>query len=96
MQAVRLLFGKYGGKVHVDGAVQLIPPNSVVVASNEAAPCSANNDLQYFDFYPADFKHLYADVVDLLAITHGTPIFAMVELNTIGNTCMNMAITATT
>ncbi|KAA5839269.1 helix-turn-helix transcriptional regulator [Pseudomonas chlororaphis] len=72
MRAVRLLFGKYGGKVHVDGTVQLIPPNSVVVASSEAAPCSTNSDLQYFDFYPADFKHLYADVVDLLGVTHGT------------------------
>ncbi|MBK5415407.1 helix-turn-helix transcriptional regulator [Pseudomonas sp. TH31] len=72
MQAMRLLFGKYGGKVQVNGETQLIPPNSVVMATCNAAPCGGNNDLQHFDFYPADFQHLYADVVDLLGTTHGS------------------------
>ncbi|MGF6401559.1 AraC-like DNA-binding protein [Pseudomonas frederiksbergensis] len=69
MQAVRLLFGKYGGKVKVSGEMQLIPPNSVAMANGDIAPCT-NSDLQHFDFYPADFQHLYADVVDLLGATH--------------------------
>lgn len=72
MQAVRLLFGKYGGKVHVDGKVQVIAPNSLVVAHNGAVPCNTGSDIQYFDFYPADFQRLYADVVDLLGETHNT------------------------
>ncbi len=72
MHVVRLLFGKYGGKVYVDGKVQLIPPNSVVVAQHDTAPCSTSSDMQYFDFYPADFQRLYVDVVDLLSFTHGT------------------------
>lgn len=72
MQAVRLLFGRFGGKVQIDGKVQLIPPNSVVVAYSDIAPCGASSDLQSFDFYPADFQQLYAEVVELLGVTHGT------------------------
>lgn len=72
MQAVRLLFGKSGGEVRIDGTVQLIPPNSVVMAHGEATPCGDKNDLKYFDFYPADFKRLYADTIDLLSVTHGS------------------------
>ncbi|MBV4465818.1 AraC family transcriptional regulator [Pseudomonas sp. SWRI79] len=72
MQAVRLLFGKYGGKVYVDDKVQVIAPNSVVVAHNGPVPCNTGSDIQYFDFYPADFQRLYADVVDLLGAPHRT------------------------
>ncbi|MGN7738560.1 helix-turn-helix transcriptional regulator [Pseudomonas sp. 22526] len=72
MQAVRLLFGRFGGKVQVDGKTQLIPPNSVVVAHSSIVPYSSSSDLQFFDFYPADFQQLYADVLELLGATHDT------------------------
>ncbi|AZC83996.1 helix-turn-helix transcriptional regulator [Pseudomonas chlororaphis] len=72
MQAVRLLFGKSGGKIQVGGTVQLIPPNSIVFTHHDIVPCGTNSDLQSFEFYPADFQQLYADIVELLGVTHET------------------------
>lgn len=70
MQAVRLLFSKYGGKVCLDHVIQQLPPNSICVTQSSTKLCGADNNVYCFDFYPADFKQLYTEVSELLTPAH--------------------------
>jgi AraC-like DNA-binding protein len=67
MQGVRLLFCRYGGQVRLGNAIERLPPHCVALTHGCPPLSSADSGMHCFDFHPADFKHLYKDVSDLLA-----------------------------
>jgi AraC family transcriptional regulator, exoenzyme S synthesis regulatory protein ExsA len=68
MHHVRFLYGKYPGRLGVQGGMHTIPAYSIVATSGDAVVCSttAEMELHVVDFRSADFQRLYPEIADLL------------------------------
>jgi AraC-like DNA-binding protein len=77
MHAVRFIFARDGGKMLFQGRAHIVPRNSVVVTHREASLCETGgaHESRNIDFYAADFKKLFPDVVDLLDNTRQAPFW---------------------
>ncbi|WP_231752800.1 MULTISPECIES: helix-turn-helix transcriptional regulator [Burkholderia] len=75
MQVVRFLFGRLSGQVRTRGMIHAVPGDCIVVTRDDAALCDAGagTDIQFADFYAADFRTLYAEISALIDRPEATP-----------------------
>ncbi|KWN63613.1 hypothetical protein WM23_12670 [Burkholderia ubonensis] len=68
------MFGRLGGQVRSGGAVHLMPANHIAATNGDAALCNAGagTDIQFIDFYAADFRKLFAEVDGLVEVVPKT------------------------
>ncbi|QLL13457.1 helix-turn-helix domain-containing protein [Pseudomonas chlororaphis] len=64
MRTIRILLGKQGGTLKVNGEMHPFPDCSLLIASDSV--CPQKGGLPYFDFYESDFQDLYTELIDLI------------------------------
>lgn len=64
MRTVRILVGKRGGVLKVNGEKYPFPDYSLLITSDSVCPQKCG--LPYFDFHESDFQEIYTELIDLI------------------------------